>query len=202
MSSTIDKPPAAPSLEDELHALQSEEREFETRVQKSQIAVAVAAFAGLILALTAFVVALSNKSDNTTVMMRGRAPAARPATGMPGGAMMGGARSAATSRTITAQLGEMYVRPSATSIGAGKVTFVAHNQGQIVHELMVERIPMKMEGPGKPVEKAAQGMIEDLQPGASGKMTLRLKPGTYMLFCNVPGHYAAGQHTLLTVTKS
>jgi uncharacterized cupredoxin-like copper-binding protein len=31
-------------------------------------------------------------------------------------------------------------------------------------------------------------------------MTLNLKPGMYMLFCNVPGHYALGQHTMLKVT--
>jgi uncharacterized cupredoxin-like copper-binding protein len=41
-----------------------------------------------------------------------------------------------------------------------------------------------------------------MQPGGHGKLTLRLKPGRYMLFCNVPGHYAGGQHTVFTVTKS
>jgi uncharacterized cupredoxin-like copper-binding protein len=46
-----------------------------------------------------------------------------------------------------------------------------------------------------------QGMIEDMDPGASGKMTLKLTPGSYVLFCNVPGHYAAGQHVRLTVTR-
>jgi uncharacterized cupredoxin-like copper-binding protein len=33
-------------------------------------------------------------------------------------------------------------------------------------------------------------------------MTLRLHPGMYMLFCNVTGHYAAGQHTVLKVTST
>jgi uncharacterized cupredoxin-like copper-binding protein len=28
-----------------------------------------------------------------------------------------------------------------------------------------------------------------------------LKPGTYELMCNVKGHYEAGMHTVLTVTK-
>jgi uncharacterized cupredoxin-like copper-binding protein len=36
--------------------------------------------------------------------------------------------------------------------------------------------------------------------GKSGHMTLDLKPGTYMLFCNVPGHYAMGQQTMVKVT--
>ena len=31
-------------------------------------------------------------------------------------------------------------------------------------------------------------------------LTLNLKPGKYQLFCNVPGHYAAGQHIPFTVT--
>ena len=30
-------------------------------------------------------------------------------------------------------------------------------------------------------------------------MTVNLKAGSYQLFCNVPGHYAAGQHTNITV---
>ncbi len=28
----------------------------------------------------------------------------------------------------------------------------------------------------------------------------KLKPGNYVLFCNVSGHYAAGQHIPFTVT--
>jgi uncharacterized cupredoxin-like copper-binding protein len=43
-------------------------------------------------------------------------------------------------------------------------------------------------------------MIEDMAPGQTGHMTVNLKPGRYMLFCNLPGHYAAGQHTMFTVT--
>jgi uncharacterized cupredoxin-like copper-binding protein len=34
----------------------------------------------------------------------------------------------------------------------------------------------------------------------SGHMTLNLKPGTHELFCNAPGHYAMGQHTMFEVT--
>jgi uncharacterized cupredoxin-like copper-binding protein len=43
-------------------------------------------------------------------------------------------------------------------------------------------------------------MVQEMRPGQSGRVTLRLKPGKYELFCNVPGHYAAGQHTVFTVT--
>ena len=189
------------SLEAELEELVADERQLKLRLEKAQIITLVAAFTGLLVSIVAVAVALSNKSDNTTVVYRTQAPAhARSATPGMGGGMMGGT-SAATSRTINVQLGEMFVRPSATSISAGKVTFVAHNGGQLPHELMVERMPIKMDAPGKPTESAAQGMIDDMMPGRSGKMTLKLKPGTYMLFCNVSGHYAAGQHTTFTVTQ-
>jgi len=43
------------------------------------------------------------------------------------------------------------------------------------------------------------GEISDLDPLASGALTLTLKPGTYILFCNLPGHYMAGMWTLVTV---
>ena len=42
----------------------------------------------------------------------------------------------------------------------------------------------------------------DVQPGATGGATGKLEAGNYLVFCNVPGHYAAGQHTVFTVTKS
>jgi uncharacterized cupredoxin-like copper-binding protein len=44
-------------------------------------------------------------------------------------------------------------------------------------------------------------MIEDMEPGQSDKMTLKLTPGTYVLFCNVSGHYSAGQHIRFSVTS-
>jgi uncharacterized cupredoxin-like copper-binding protein len=45
-------------------------------------------------------------------------------------------------------------------------------------------------------EGAGQGIL----PGASGWVTVTLEPGRYELICNLPGHYAAGMYTQLTVT--
>ena len=115
------------------------------------------------------------------------------------GAGAGGA-SAGSMPVVSSTLGEYYIHPNVTSVPAGKIEFTAKNVGQVTHELMVEQMPIKMDGPGQPNEDAAQGMIQDMGPGASGKMMLNLKPGMYMLFCNVTGHYAAGQHTMLRVT--
>jgi len=43
------------------------------------------------------------------------------------------------------------------------------------------------------------GEIPDLAPGKTGTLTVDLKPGSYVLFCNQPGHYHDGMSTVLTV---
>ena len=110
--------------------------------------------------------------------------------------------AAAKKAVVYVQLGDIWVAPTVASVKAGKVVFKAKNVGELEHELMVERMPMKFDAPMQPNEDAAQGMIPDMEGGGAGQMTMHLKPGTYMLFCNVQGHYAAGQHMLFTVTKA
>ena len=44
------------------------------------------------------------------------------------------------------------------------------------------------------------GEVSELEPGQSGGLRLDLKPGEYLLFCNIPGHFAAGMWTVFTVT--
>jgi len=197
---------SSPHLEDELHELERDEKKLEQRADQMSLVQGLSglfSIVALVVGIAALVVALiaNGKANDNDHMTRAAAPAAATGTsgGMPGGGMMGG--SAGQPGAVRVTLGEMWVRPNATSVPEGKVTFSATNMGHVKHELMIERTPLKMEGPGRPVEDAAQGMIEDMGPGESGKMTLRLKPGKYELFCNVPGHYAAGQHTEFTVTK-
>jgi uncharacterized cupredoxin-like copper-binding protein len=107
---------------------------------------------------------------------------------------------AEATRVLRVELGEWYVAPSVHALPAGRVTFRARNVGMVPHELMVERYPIKLDRSGTPVEAAAMGMVEDMAPmHGAGRMTLRLRPGRYELFCNLPGHYAADQHTVLRV---
>jgi uncharacterized cupredoxin-like copper-binding protein len=44
------------------------------------------------------------------------------------------------------------------------------------------------------------GETKELPPNASEQLTVNLAPGTYLLICNIPGHYAAGMATPLSVT--
>jgi len=104
----------------------------------------------------------------------------------------------------------MSIKLDRPSVKAGKVTFeVANEAVSEDHELVLVRL--KSEKQTLPVlrnksrvdESKLQsvGEVADLKPGDHGKMTATLQPGAYELLCNVKGHYEAGMHTVLTVTK-
>jgi uncharacterized cupredoxin-like copper-binding protein len=112
--------------------------------------------------------------------------------------------------TSDASIKSMHIALDRDSVPAGKVTFSAVNQSKDqIHELIVVRtepgqaaLPYNAKK-GEVIEKRVHhlGEISDLKPGASGTMTLDLKPGSYVLICNQPGHYKAGMIAALSVTK-
>jgi uncharacterized cupredoxin-like copper-binding protein len=94
------------------------------------------------------------------------------------------------------------------SAKAGEVTFQVQNASKdTVHEMVLAPVadvnsPLPyIEDEQKVDEDAAGhlGEVAELEPGQSGALTLTLKPGTYILYCNIPGHYVAGMWTLFTV---
>ena len=214
MSTTEPKPEEAGELAEGLHQLEAEEAALERRTRSLELAgplALVLSVVALALGGAALILALANGSSTSGGMMNGAgAGSMMGSTGQSGGSMMAGVgahgrftseqMAAAAKGTVYVQLGDYWAAPTVGSIRAGKVTFIAKNVGQVPHELMVERMPMKFDSPMHPNEDAAQGMIDDMEPGQSGRMTVRLSPGTYMLFCNAPGHYAAGQHIMLRAT--
>lgn len=44
------------------------------------------------------------------------------------------------------------------------------------------------------------GEIEDIEGGTSQSLTLGLDAGSYVLICNLPGHYGLGMYTAFTVS--
>lgn len=106
----------------------------------------------------------------------------------------------------TAQLG---VTVDVATVPAGEVTFVVTNNSKSMqHEMLV--VPVA--DPAKPLpynademhidEELAGGLgeVPELDTGATGSLTLTLTPGTYMLYCNIPGHVMMGMWSLITVT--
>ncbi|MGV2292303.1 plastocyanin/azurin family copper-binding protein [Trinickia sp. YCB016] len=95
-----------------------------------------------------------------------------------------------------------------SQVKAGSVTFDVHNaaDNSMVHELVVLKTPVADDAlpvsKGQVPERKFQkmGEVEDVAPGKSRRLTLKLVPGHYVLVCNKPGHYSMGMHTSLTVT--
>jgi uncharacterized cupredoxin-like copper-binding protein len=44
--------------------------------------------------------------------------------------------------------------------------------------------------------------IEDIVPGARASLAIDLVPGTYLVMCNLPGHYSLGMWAYLEVTAA
>lgn len=113
------------------------------------------------------------------------------------------ARSVPAASKVSVKLVEFKLTPSVKSVPRGSVTFVVRNAGKLTHELVVIKTPRragKLPTSGmKAVETGRVGKLANVAPGATKKLTLRLKPGHYALICNIPGHYKAGQFTDFTV---
>ena len=96
------------------------------------------------------------------------------------------------------------------TVKAGVVTFkVTNNSKETIHELIVspinnadETLPyLNNENKVDEEHGSHLGEVSELNGGASGALTITLKPGMYALFCDIPNHYMDGMWTLLTVTK-
>jgi hypothetical protein len=82
--------------------------------------------------------------------------------------------------------------PSRPSLPAGKVVVELWNRGQDAHDLRIRRLRNgHATGP-------TQG-VKITESGALSQSTWQLKPGRYVLYCSMPGHYAKGMHTTLVV---
>jgi uncharacterized cupredoxin-like copper-binding protein len=112
--------------------------------------------------------------------------------------------------------GMMRLSADHATVAAGTVSFLASNGGSVDHELVVLPLPESQivgtrpsGGDGRIDESASVGEASrtcasdsgnGIAAGTSGWVTLDLAPGRYELVCNLPGHYAAGMYTQLTVT--
>lgn len=94
------------------------------------------------------------------------------------------------------------------AVPAGKVTFdVTNASKETIHEMIVAPVAdenavlpyIDSEGRVDEEETHDLGEVSELEGGKSGTLTVDLKPGLYVLYCNIPGHYMAGMWTVLKV---
>lgn len=133
------------------------------------------------MALAAAVLALSACGDSD-------------ATGEPGDSKSSSAAPAneKPQATIKVAAAEYSLTPTSANGKAGEVTFDVENAGVIAHEFVVVKTDKKADELLKGAEADEQGAvdeIEDIEPGKSAKLAVKLKPGHYALICNLPGHY-------------
>jgi uncharacterized cupredoxin-like copper-binding protein len=133
----------------------------------------------------------------------------------PGAVLAGYALAATAPQTVKIVLTDtdaehMTMKADTTKVQPGPVTFEVTNLSQDqVHEMVIVRSDRK--GKPLPYDQTGQKVIEekvqdlgevaDLEPGKSGRLTLELTPGTYVLICNQPGHYIHGMKVNLVVAN-
>ena len=153
------------------------------------------ALAALGLALVTLLAVVAKLDGPATTVVRGPMMGARaglPATAAP----------VSPARRVSVGLREFSVDPSSTVGRAGGITFAVRNAGTLTHEFVI----IRTDRPAGALLKGARadesgnvGETGDLRPGQSKTLRLSLRPGHYALICNLPGHYAAGQHRDFTV---
>jgi uncharacterized cupredoxin-like copper-binding protein len=90
-------------------------------------------------------------------------------------------------QSVVAKETEFKIALPKVAVHAGRVSFDVQNDGKIPHDLVVE---------GNGIDEKTPL----LDAGQSKTLSVDLKPGTYDLYCSVPGHKEAGMDVKLTVS--
>jgi uncharacterized cupredoxin-like copper-binding protein len=118
--------------------------------------------------------------------------------------------AAPSSGAVEIKMGDYFFDPKDATAKAGSATIDVPNDGKVEHELVLfktdmdpAQLPTAADGgvDEEALDKSAQevGEVTDVEPGDSGSGKFDLTPGKYVMFCNLPGHYAQGMYGSLTV---
>lgn len=106
-------------------------------------------------------------------------------------------------------LADFTITADPDSASAGEVTFDVTNDAEQTHEFVVfqtdlaaDQLPTEE---GGDVDEAGEGVehvdeVEDIEGGSTQSLTVNLDSGSYVLICNLPGHYGQGMHAGFTVS--
>ena len=103
----------------------------------------------------------------------------------------------------------MGITVDAAEIPAGEVTLnVTNDSSEFYHAVTISpvadpTVELPYLADKRMVDEEAAGVVarvKELRPGTSRSVTVDMQPGTYILYCNIAGHYVMGMWTLLQVT--
>ena len=125
-------------------------------------------------------------------------------------AAAGGGAGEATAATFEIKMGDFFFSPNEPTLKAGSTVIEAPNEGSVEHELVVFKtdknpadLPTEANGDvdEEQLDKEAgeEGEIADVEAGETKSEKFKLTPGKYVIFCNLPGHYAQGMYGTITV---
>jgi uncharacterized cupredoxin-like copper-binding protein len=118
-------------------------------------------------------------------------------------------RPPAVSRTIDVAMTDDAYGPSAMAVATGQtVRFVFRNDGRVVHEALIGDATVQAQHDAG-ASNGSMGAAHDhgglpmiaVAPGASGELIYTFtRPGTVLIGCHQPGHYAQGMRAVITVS--
>ena len=118
--------------------------------------------------------------------------------------------SSASGATIDATEKDFSIALGSSTAQTGSVTFDITNNGPSTHEFVVfqtdlteDQLPLSDDE--TEVDEEGEGLtavdeVEDIKANTSGSLTVDLQPGSYVVICNLPGHYKLGMHAAFTVS--
>jgi uncharacterized cupredoxin-like copper-binding protein len=120
----------------------------------------------------------------------------------------GNAPATSASGTVQATEKDFAIGLEPTTATSGPVTFQITNQGPSTHEFVVFKtdldpanLPVDKDGnvdeEGKGVKHIDE--VEDIASASTESLKVDLEPGSYVVICNLPGHYKLGMHAGVTV---
>ncbi|MEA2502390.1 MAG: copper-transporting P-type ATPase [Actinomycetota bacterium] len=112
-------------------------------------------------------------------------------------------RPPAVSRTIDVAMTDDAYGPSAMAVATGQtVRFVFRNDGTVVHEALIGDATVQAQHDAMANMSHHDGLpVIDVAPGASGELVYTFtRPGTVLIGCHQPGHYALGMRAVITVS--
>lgn len=160
-------------------------------------------------AQTTIRVALTDMSSSMGMSMMGQGMMVPGAGSMMGPGMMGQGMMGQGSGTGM-MMGMMAIRTDQDHAKSGSIKFDVTNWSRsLKHEMLI----VATDNPNAPLpydfasarvleeQVKVLGDTSELSPSQSKVLDVKLEPGSYLLICNVNGHYAAGMAIPFTVTQ-